>query len=267
MLFRYLAPAVVLLGLASAQTSTSCNPLNETDCPTDPAFGTDYNFYFNSTPSSDLWETTAGIVDYDINNGATFTINKQGDSPTIRSTFYCLFGRVEMWLKTAPGTGIVSSMMWLSDDLDEIDWEFIGGNDTHGENNYFGKGVTDYKNAYWYPVTGGLQEDYHNYTTVWTKEQIDWYIDDQHVRTLLAADADNTKHYPQTPMRLFVGIWAGGDPTLPKGTREWAGGDTDYSKGPFSMYVKSMQVTDYTQGKEYQYGDQTGDWESIKVVA
>lgn len=37
--------------------------------------------------------------------------------------------------------------------------------------------------------------------------------------------------YPQTPSFLKFGIWAGGDPTLPKGTREWAGGNTDYSKG------------------------------------
>lgn len=44
---------------------------------------------------------------------------------------------------------------------------------------------------------------------------------------------------------------------------DWAGGLTDYSKGPFSMYLKSMTVTDYSTGNSYSYGDQSGSWQSI----
>jgi hypothetical protein len=269
----FLASAVVLLASsalfqhAAAQTTTDCQPLNTTNCPADPAFGMDYTFHFNATPSTDTWETTAGSVTYDVNNGATFTINKQGDSPTIRSKFYYFFGRTEIWLKTAPGTGIISSLMMLSDDLDEIDWEFMGGNGTHAETNYFGKGVQDFHNAIYYPVNGGTQADYHNYTTVWTNSSLEYWIDGVSVRTLLPKDANNTLYYPQTPMRLSIGIWAGGDPTLAEGTRQWAGGDTDYSKGPFTMYVKSAQVTDYSSGKEYSYGDQTGTYTSIRIAS
>ncbi|KAK3934912.1 concanavalin A-like lectin/glucanase [Diplogelasinospora grovesii] len=257
----------ILIQHVAAQVTTSCQPLNTTNCPADPAFGMDYTFHFNQTPTDSTWETTAGKVTYDVNNGATFTINKQGDSPTIRTNFYFFFGRAEVWLKTAPGTGIISSIMMLSDDLDEIDWEFMGGNDTHAETNYFGKGVQDYHNAIYYPVQGGVQDDYHNYTTVWTNSSLDYYIDNEKVRTLLPKDANNTYYYPQTPMRLSIGIWAGGDPTLPQGTREWAGGDTDYSKGPFTMYVKTARVADYSSGKEYSYGDMSGSWQSIKITA
>ncbi|RFU76026.1 glycosyl hydrolase family 16 [Trichoderma arundinaceum] len=262
---RGLLAAAPLLGLASAQVSTSCNPLNSTECPTDPGFNTDYTFYFNSTPSYELWETTAGSVQYDSENGAAFTINKQGDSPTIRTLFYFFFGRVELFLKVAPGVGIVSSAMWLSDDLDEVDWEFLGVNNTQASTNYFGKGYEDYHNGGLY-TTANNQENYINYTTVWTKESIDWFIDGQHVRTLTPEAANKTRNYPQTPMRLSLGIWAGGDPRLPNGTREWAGGNTDYSKGPFTMYVKSARITDYGGGSEYAYGDMTGSWQSIKVT-
>ncbi|KAK2074928.1 hypothetical protein P8C59_009098 [Phyllachora maydis] len=226
----------------------------------------DYTFNFNTTPSVDAWEVTAGEPIFDVNNGATFTIKKQGDSPTIRTKFYYFFGRTEVWMKTAPGTGIISSVMTLSDDLDEVDWEFMGGNATHAETNYFGKGRQDFHNAIYYPVDGGHQAAYHNYTTVWTNSSLLYFIDDQLVRTLAPQDANGTQNYPQTPMRLSLGIWAGGDPTLPEGTRQWAGGDTDYSKGPFHMFVKSARVTDFSSGREYSYGDHSGTWQSIQVT-
>lgn len=263
MLYNSIVTATALLGLAAAQVHTDCNPM-ERDCPANPAFGTDHNFNFNITPSSDLWETTAGTVSYDAKTGAAFTINKQGDSPTLRTKFYFFFGRTEIHLKVAPGRGIVSSMMWLSDDLDEVDWEFLGSNKTFATTNYFGKGRQDFKNGGSHPMTG-MQDDYHNYTTVWTKDSIEWFIDGNHVRTLNSKDANNTHNYPQTPMRMSVGIWAGGDPSLPEGTRLWAGGDTDYANGPYTMYLKSAQVTDYSSGKEYTYGDRSGSWESIKI--
>ena len=264
MLFKSILAVAATVGFAAAQVHTDCQPLNKT-CPPDPAFGTDHTFYFNSTPNGGLWETTAGVVQFTADKGAEFTISKQGDSPTLRTKFYFFFGRTEIWLKVAPGQGIVSSMMWLSDDLDEVDWEFLGSNKTFANTNYFGKGNEDFHNGNAYPMEG-MQDDYHNYTTLWTKENLQWFIDGRHVRTLTAQDANNTKNYPQTPMRMSVGIWAGGDPSLPKGTREWAGGDTDYAHGPYSMYLKSAQVTDFSSGKEYTYGDRSGSWESIKVA-
>ncbi|KPM38558.1 hypothetical protein AK830_g7973 [Neonectria ditissima] len=266
MISRYLLPAAALLGLVAAQTSSDCNPMNQTDCDPNPAFGTEHLWHFNSTPSSDLWETHVGYVPYDEEKGAILTVKDQGDSPTIRTTFYFFFGRTELWLKAAPGIGIVSSMMWLSDDLDEVDWELLGANNTHATTNYFGKGREDFTQGGHHYMKDGMQSDYHNYTTVWTKDKLQWYIDEELVRTLKPADANSTENYPQTPMRLSIGIWAGGDPTLPEGTREWAGGDTDYTKGPYNMYVKSVKVEDYSSGKEYVYGDKSGDWKSIEVV-
>ncbi|KAI1101298.1 glycoside hydrolase family 16 protein [Jackrogersella minutella] len=253
-----------LVSPVAGQLSTSCNPLNAT-CPADPAFGTTHTFYYNATPPAGTWNTTAGTVDYSADSGAAFTISKKGESPTLISNFYFFFGRTEVFLKAAPGTGIISSIVWSSDVLDEVDWEFMGGNTTHASTNYFGKGQPDFLNADYHPVNGGVQADYHNYTCVWTKDQLDWYIDTEHIRTLLAKDANNTLNYPQTPMKLSLGIWAGGDPDQPKGTIEWAGGVTDYAE-PYTMYVKSALVEDYSTGKEYSYGDHSGTWESIKIA-
>ncbi|KAL9078534.1 MAG: hypothetical protein Q9157_002557 [Trypethelium eluteriae] len=257
------------------QTFTSCNPLNTTNCPVDPALGTNASFTFNSSSVADpeVWNSTGGALQYTLQKpGAEFLIQGSGDSPTITSAFYFLFGRVSVMLRAASGTGIVSSIVLQSDDLDEIDWEFLGGNQTHAETNFFGKGnTTSYNRAIWYPLPNRAapQDDFHNYTVTWTAESLDWYIDDQHVRQVTPSDAVtlNGKNYPQTPMNLKMGIWAGGDPaTNVPGVVQWAGGNVDYSKGPFSMYVKSAEVVDYTTGaSQYSYGDETGSWQSIKV--
>lgn len=75
------------------------------------------------------------------------------------------------------------------------------------------------------------------------------------------------KNYPQTPMGVRLGIWAGGDPTLnSNGTVEWAGGVTNYKEGPFTMTVASLYVEDFSTGKSYTYGDKTGSWESIQIT-
>jgi beta-glucanase (GH16 family) len=79
-------------------------------------------------------------------------------------------------------------------------------------------------------------------------------------------DANDTKTYPQTPMRFSLGSWAGGDSDNAPGVISWAGGLTDYSKGPYTMYIRSVHVTDYsTNSSQYSYGDQTGNWQSIRV--
>lgn len=69
----------------------------------------------------DGWTTTAGNVSFD-DQGAAFTLAKKGDAPTIETSDYFLFGNIEVKMKAAPGTGVVSSIVMESDDLDEIDW-------------------------------------------------------------------------------------------------------------------------------------------------
>jgi hypothetical protein len=79
------------------------------------------------------------------------------------------------------------------------------------------------------------------------------------------ADAVSGKNYPQTPMRVKIGIWAGGDSDNSEGTIEWAGGETVYTDGPFSMYVESVNITNYNPAQAYKYTDKTGAYTSIKA--
>lgn len=266
----FLLSLLVAITSVSAQTSTLCNPMNGT-CPGDLALGTSHtwNFTHATTADTTIWNTTAGTINYEL-DGAEFTINGKGESPTMQSNFYIFFGQVSVVMKAATGQGIVSSIVLESDDLDEVDWEWIGGNKTHVQTNFFGKGnTTSYDRAIWYEVNDP-QDAYHNYTTTWTAEKLEWFVDGNLIRTLHYNDsvAVYGKNYPQTPMNVRLGIWAGGDPdSNSNGTVEWAGGDVDYDKAPFTMTVQSVYVEDYSSGKLYTYGDTSGDWESIKVAA
>lgn len=67
-------------------------------------------------------------------------------------------------------------------------------------------------------------------------------------------------------MNVRIGVWAGGDPSNAKGTIEWAGGETDYSKAPFTMYIKDVTIVNYNPAESYTWSDQTGSYESIKFT-
>lgn len=258
---------IALAGLfasAAAQTYSECNPMKKTCSANKGLTSSSYSVDFTKGADDDNWEATGhGTVKY-TSDGAEFSVAKQGDSPTIQSKWYMFFGRMEVHLKAAPGTGIVSSVVLLSDVLDEVDWEWLGGKDTEVQTNYYGKGndAADTRSAT-FAVTQA-QEEFHNYTIHWTKDSCEWYINGVAVRTLKYADALGGENYPQTPMRVKLGIWAGGDPDNAEGTIEWAGGKTDYSGGPYTMTVQKIAIENLNPAESYTYGDETGSYKSIK---
>ena len=256
-----LATAAFFITPSSAQTYSNCNPLTNTACPADSALGRSVSIDFTQGASDSF--TSQGNPTYD-SNGVSFTVAKSGDSPQLTSKWYIMFGRVDVVLQAAPGAGIVSSFVMQSDDLDEIDWEWLGADSEEVQSNYFGKGQTTTYNRGAFHADPGNQAGFKTYTVEWTASQIVWQIDGVTVRTLEPANADN--QYPQTPMQIKVGAWSGGDPSNAPGTIQWARGPTDYSKGPFTMQVKSISVQDYSTGSQYKYGDTSGTWQSIQAI-
>lgn len=266
---RAITAAIVLaaaaLPAAFAQTFTDCNPLQKT-CPSDPGIisptsNTDF------TQGHSGWSTTNGGVTYG-SDGAVFTITGDGQAPTMQSDNYLFFGRVDVTLQSAPGVGIISSVVLESDDLDEIDWEFLGGDASHVQSNFFGKGDTSSYDRVTYVPTSDTQVKAHTYSIDWTAERIQWLIDGILVRTLPYSDplAGGGRLYPQTPMRVKIGNWVGGGANDAPGTVEWAGGKTDFSQAPFVMTVKSVAITNYNPASSYSYSDNSGSWQSINVA-
>ncbi|OHW97025.1 murein transglycosylase [Colletotrichum incanum] len=265
------ASLVALLATSTlAQTFTDCDPTKSNPSETCPANAglTKSNYEVDFTKGADnaAWSVTAGNISY-TSNGAEFTLSKKGDAPTIETSWYFFFGRAEVIMKAAPGTGVVSSVVIESDDLDEVDWEWLGGKDAEVQTNYFGKGNTTSYDRGAFHTIAATQTEFHNYTIDWTTEAVTWYINSNLVRTLNYADAVGGKNFPQTPARLRLGIWAGGDPDNDPGTITWAGGETDYTKAPYTMTVQKVAITNTNPAKSYTYGDMTGDWKSIKIEA
>lgn len=232
----------------------------EKTCPKDPALGGNYEHTFGGAAPS-FTSTGSGDMILYKDDGAHFRVAKTNDAPTITSNFYIMYGKLDCVLRAAPGAGIVSSLVLLSDVLDEIDWEWIGIDVGQAQSNYFGKGNTQtYDRGAFHPVN---HQEFHDYGIEWTPQFVKWSIDGTVVRTL-TPDQVKGDFYPQTPMQIKIGSWSGGDPKNAKGVIQWAKGPTDYSKGPFDMVVKSIKVQDYSTGKYYYYSDHSGSAASIR---
>ncbi|KAF7553212.1 hypothetical protein G7Z17_g3800 [Cylindrodendrum hubeiense] len=267
------ALALAASTLVSAQTFTECNPLEKT-CPADPAFGAKtVTCDFTKGECSAFHEMDGTSLTYS-GKGANFEIQKESNAPTVRSDNYLFFGRVDVVVQAAEGQGIVTSAVLQSDDLDEIDWEWVGGDNAQVQTNYFSKGDTStYDRGAYHPVDGPLSS-YHKYSIEWTSTAVNWLIDDAIVRTLLAANAQGANGFPQTPMQVKLGTWVAGGKDTAKGTVEWAGGYTNFDDAPFNAYYQSVTIVDYmgkdaagqnSNVKEYVYGDKTGNWDSIVI--
>lgn len=272
MFSRLASTAAVMLAassLTSAQTFSACNPTKRDGCPANPAIASEQTIDFTKGESDFFTPAIGTTVKYDPSLGAVFSINKETDAPTFTSTGYIFFGRVDVVARASVGTGVVTSFVLQSDDLDEIDWEWLGGDDTQVQTNYFSKGDTTTYDRGGFSGVGAPQSEFHTYTIDWTAEKLDWIIDGTVVRTLKYADAKGGAGYPQTPMQIKLGTWVAGRKDAPEGTVQWAGGYTDFSKAPFNGYYKSVTVKDYMNGAKsagsYVYGDRTGSYQSIKI--
>ena len=169
--------------------------------------------------------------------GANFVISKGTDAPTMQFNKYIFFGKVEVVMKSSAGAGIVSSFILESDDLDEIDWEWLGDKPTEVQSNFFGKGdTTTYDRGATHTGLDNTLDTYLKYTIDWTSTSIQWKIgpadkgDDAQVlkRQLFATDplAKAGTRYPQTPMKVKMGSWIAcldANDVSKKGTCEWAG--------------------------------------------
>lgn len=240
------------------------------NCPSDPAFGAAKVYCdFTQGACNPIKEAAGTTIEYG-KDGAVFAIKKVGDAPTVESNNYIFFGRIDVDLKIAPGNGIITSIVLQSDDLDEIDLEWLGGQPNKVQTNYFRKGDDGTYDRGGTHNVSDATGTFHTYSIDWTPNAIQWSIDGTPVRTVNKKDAD--PKFPQTPMRIKLGTWTPGAGASP-GTIQWAGGLADFSKAPFNAYYRSLSIIDYAGGsaatdkpvKEYVYGDQSGNKESIRI--
>lgn len=245
MLFHLLA-SLAGLGLVAAD----CNPTNVT-CPADPAMPASKTYDLTTSNTADFSYVMASRM-AESGSELQFSVVEQGDAPTLVTNDYLLYGNVKATIKTAPGVGMVSAFILMSDVLDEVDWEWLGANDAEAQTNYYYRGETAGYNRGGVSAVSTPAETEHVYEIDWTESTLRWIIDGTTVRTL--NEADTTGYgYPSTPCQIKIGVWASGDPTNPAGTIEWGGGLIDYSAGPYTMSLSSLEVTSYTTAGSFVY--------------
>ncbi|CRK07037.1 hypothetical protein BN1708_009764 [Verticillium longisporum] len=275
--FKSAALSLAVAGMASAQTWSLCNPVEGDDCKPNPAFGGAAKYDFTTATKLDdlnsFFTVDPGVVyndkqmSFDGGAGASMIIFEESNAPTLTSKEYLFFGKVECVLRASPGQGIITSIVLQSDALDEIDWEFIGGDHTHVQTNYFHLGKKDYTYGRKHELPFNAMDEFHAYTIEWTQDAITFSIDGNVVRTATPAEGS----YPQTPMQLKLGTWVGGKGGKEQqGTIDWAGGLAQWDQAPFAAHYQKVTIQDYAGGKkaarEYVYTKGQGSWESIKVV-
>ncbi|KAJ8121326.1 hypothetical protein ONZ43_g2190 [Nemania bipapillata] len=248
-----------ILGLAArfvnGQLEPDCNPLHA-DCPTKNAWPED-NYYIDFTKETgppENWIIANNEVVKFTAQGAEFTYGKRGDAPNMWTDFYMLGGRYDAVMQIAPGQGIISNAILSSDIQDEIDWEFSGNQ--HGEKPFpppDGKwtvGTNIYSQGQMWDGAATYQKDaykpttqFHTYSVEWDENHMNWYVDNQVVRSVQASSIPAGSIFPQSPMKLQLGVWAGGDPANNYWTIQWAGGEIDMKGAPYTMVVRSVNIT------------------------
>ncbi|KAI8945886.1 concanavalin A-like lectin/glucanase domain-containing protein [Xylaria longipes] len=263
------AVALAATNLVSAQTFTACDP-REKSCPADPAVGDNTVTVDFTQGANNFFTVAAGTTLKYSSKGAAFTMEKETEAPTITSSKYLFFGKVDVQVIAAPGAGIVTSVVLQSDDRDEIDWEWIGSDTKQVQTNYFGKGDDSTFDRGGFSAVANPQSVVHTYTIDWTKDYVHWIIDGNLVRELKYSDAKGGTRFPQTPCQLKLGAWVAGNSKAPEGTVEWAGGLADFSKGPYTAYYQKVTIQDYSNGvdgaKQYVWkSGSDGSYQSINV--
>ncbi|KAI1453622.1 concanavalin A-like lectin/glucanase domain-containing protein [Annulohypoxylon moriforme] len=263
---------------ASGQLEPECNPLHATCQPNEAWSKDDYyiDFTKQSGPPSEWTIGSSEAVKF-TSNGAEFSYSKKGDAPNMWTDFYMLGGRYDIEMKIASGQGVISSATLWSDTQDEIDYDFSG--------NQFGQTPFPPKDGVWTVETNLFaqgkmwdgaatrQKDsykpadqFHKYSVEWDESHIHWFVDDKIVRQVHPKDTPAGFTFPQSPMKLNLGIWGAGEPGNDARTIQWAGGEIDMKGAPYTLYVKSVNITNKYPACQYKYQDNTGKISSIEKL-
>ena len=121
------------------------------------------------------------------------------------------YGRFEVRMKSAPGNGVVSSFFTYRDfweegltsssNWNEIDFEWLGNHDTKVQTNLI------IQNAWDLPELVDLDvnphDDFHTYAIEWTPVNVNFFIDDQLIRSVTNFYTDSLYH----EQKLMMNIW------------------------------------------------------------
>lgn len=189
---------------------------------------------------------------------ALLTMPKDSPGTVLASTTYMWYGNVKARMKTSRGRGVVTAFILLSDVKDEIDYEWVGVDLETSQTNYYFQGIKNYENSDNITMSDSF-DNFHDYEIRWTPDKIEWLIDGKTHRTKERKDTwnstTNSWEFPQTPARVQLSVWPGGQASNAKGTIDWAGGLIDWNhpdiknNGYFYATVEEVTIECYDTKK------------------
>ncbi|CAI4038428.1 hypothetical protein SMKI_05G0370 [Saccharomyces mikatae IFO 1815] len=200
------------------------------------------------------WLYTGAVLDYDDEESLILAMPKNSGGTVLSSTRAVWYGKVSAKIKTSHLGGVVTGFILYSGAGDEIDYEFVGADLETAQTNFYWESVLNYTNSVNISTTDTF-ENYHTYELDWHEDYVTWSIDGVVGRTLYKNQTYNatTKsyQYPQTPSKVDISIWPGGNSTNAPGTIAWSGGEIDWNAadindpGYYYAIINEINITCY----------------------
>ncbi|KAM0751683.1 hypothetical protein T439DRAFT_216321 [Meredithblackwellia eburnea MCA 4105] len=193
-----------------------------------------------------------------LQNKLMLTLTEDNGGTRVSSTRSMLYGNFTARMKVPSLAGVVTSFSLISGANDEIDWEFTTANDTSAFTSYFWLGdPAEYKTGMQLSIPNRTV-DYQDYGINWGPDLLEWTVNGVVVRNVTKASTEDPAkkglfHYPQTPSRIQLSIWAAGIDSEPQGTIDWSGGKVDWlssnytqgnlgDPGFYAAYVEKISI-------------------------
>ncbi|CAG8692157.1 9257_t:CDS:2 [Dentiscutata erythropus] len=221
---------------------------------------------YNGNPASADWIDTCEVAGTYSTSGGQLTANllkpsnekrtkgkegyynkNLGQGLSFNSTYKMLYGTVSMKTKACGVGGVVTALVTMSDNGDEIDWELVGKDVKHCQSNYFYDRILIYGvngGVHQVPSGGAIDSGFHTYTIDWKPDSITWLVDGKSIRVLQRSSTykNGTYRFPCHPSYVQIGIWDGSGA---EGTAQWANGPIEWTKQPSKLesYIEEVSVS------------------------
>ncbi|CCE63815.1 hypothetical protein TPHA_0F03340 [Tetrapisispora phaffii CBS 4417] len=215
-----------------------------------------YSYLGNASEAD--WTYTGYVMDYEDEESLVLAMPKNTTGTVLSTTRYMWYGKYSIRLKTSHLAGVITAIVLYSQVEDEIDYEFVGTDLDTAQTNFYWQGTLNYSNSANISTTDTFS-NFHTYEIDWQEDKTVWSIDGVVGRTLYKNETYNATtgvyRYPQTPSRIQISIWPGGDSSQGQGTIEWAGGAIDWDAedisdpGYYYMILNEANITCYDPPK------------------
>ena len=209
------------------------------------------NTYLGNVSEAD-WTYTGYILDFEEEDALILAMPKYSGGTLLASTHALWYGKVSAKLKTSHLGGVITSFIVYSGVQDEIDFEWVGSDLMTTQTNFYWNGVLNWTNSANISTTNTF-DDYHTYEIDWQEDYITWSVDGVVGRTLYKNETYNSTtgiyQFPQTPSKIDISIWPGGNATNAIGTIQWAGGEINWDAsdltdpGYYYAILKEVNIT------------------------